>query len=155
MLIILAAACEALFNVFSKAFFRSVEHMQKEPMDPAVQTILVSFMAMVLCMLSAVGETPLARLAVLPLSGWLSLFWYGIFVTALSYICWYAGIARCGALTAAAFSGMMPFTSAMLSILVLKETLAPLQLLGGLCIMGGMVWLGMSASREGRTSTEA
>jgi len=155
VLVILAAACEALFNIFSKAFFSGGEHSQREHMDPAVQTILVSFMAMVLCMLCAVGETPLVRLAALPFSGWLALLWYGIFVTALSYICWFAGIARCGVLTAAAFSGMMPLIAAALSILVLKEALAPLQLLGGLCIMGGMVWLGVSASGEDQASAAA
>ncbi len=155
VLVILAAACEALFNIFSKAFSQGGRHAQRKPMDPAVQTIMVSFMAMVLCMLCAVGETPFTSLAALPLSGWLALLWYGVFVTALSYICWYAGIARCGALTGAAFSGMMPFTSAALSILLLKETLAPLQVLGGLCIMGGMIWLGMSTSGENQASAAA
>lgn len=147
VLVICAAACEALFSILSKVFFQSGEQAQRSPMDPAVQTILVSFMAMVACMVFAAGENPLARLAVLPPSGWLALLWYGVFVTALSYICWFAGILRSSALTAAAFSAMMPFTAALLSVLILHEKLALMQIIGGVLIMGGMVWLGMGGKR--------
>ena len=152
MLVICAAACEALFNIFSRAFLHSPKRGAKEPMDPAVQTALVSCLALLLCLIPAMGEKPIVSLTLLPLSGWLALLWYGVFVTALSYICWYAGIKRCGALTAAAFSGMMPFTSALLSMVMLHERLHPFQLLGGLFIMGGMIGLGVCAAGEGLTS---
>ncbi|EFU41064.1 hypothetical protein PVOR_15584 [Paenibacillus vortex V453] len=42
---------------------------------------------------------------------WLALVWYVPIVTALAFIWWYAGIKRCQVATAAAFSGMMPFTA--------------------------------------------
>ncbi|EGW40222.1 putative membrane protein [Desulfosporosinus sp. OT] len=68
--------------------------------------------------------------------------WYGLFVTALAFVFWYAGIKRCGAFTAAAFSGMMPFTSMLLSVIILGEHPGWQQWLGGILVIFGMVLIG-------------
>ncbi len=104
-------------------------------------------MALILCLIPAMLEHPVRRLCAIGLTGWLALAWYGLFVTALAFICWYEGISRCGALTAAAFSAMMPFTSALLSVLILGERLNFGQLAGGVLIAGGMIVLGGGTAR--------
>ncbi len=147
MLVICAASCEALFNIFSRAFVLKGESGSHTAMDPPVQTAIVSFMALLFCLIPAMLEDPVRRLSAIGLTGWLALLWYGLFVTALAFICWYEGIRRCGALTAAAFSGMMPFTSALLSVVILGEQLGFRQITGGLFIAGGMMVLGGSAAR--------
>ena len=148
ILVICAASCEALFNIFSRAFVLKGESRNRPAVEPPVQTAIVSFLALILCLIPAMLEDPMRRLYAISLAEWLALSWYGLFVTALAFICWYEGISRCGALTAAAFSGMMPFTSALLSVLILGEGLGWRQLTGGLMIAGGMIVLGASAVRE-------
>ena len=148
MLVICAAACESLFNIFSRAFVLKGASGGRPMAEPPVQTAIVSAMALVLCFIPALLEHPMQRLGAIGVTEWLALLWYGLFVTALAFICWYEGISRCGALTAAAFSGMMPFTSALLSVLILGERLGWRQLAGGLLVAGGMVVLGGSAVRK-------
>ena len=148
MLVICAAACEAVFNVFSRAFVTKGASGVPQPVEPPVQTAIVSAMALVLCLFPALLEQPARRLAAIGFTQWLALLWYGLFVTALAFICWYEGISRCGALTAAAYSGMMPFTSALLSVLFLGERLVLAQLAGGLLITGGMILIGRAAHKD-------
>jgi drug/metabolite transporter (DMT)-like permease len=148
MLVICAAACEALFNTFSRAFAIKGAKSSMPKVEPPVQTAIISFMALVFCLIPAMSEQPVLRLSAIGLTEWLALLWYGFFVTALAFICWYEGIRLCGALTAAAYSGMMPFTSALLSVVILHESLDMMQLAGGLLIAGGMIVLGSSGIRE-------
>ena len=113
-----------------------------------VQTAIVSAIAMVLCLIPAMFENPLTRLAAIGGKEWFALLWYGIFVTALAFMFWYAGIKRCGAVTAAAFSGMMPFTSLLLSVLLLGETSGPHLWTGGALIITGIILIGSSSDKQ-------
>lgn len=142
LLVLLAAASESSFNIFSRVFAIKVQSSQKELMPPLVQTTLVSLMAFILCLVPALFESPAQTLSGIGLKEWLSLFWYGLFVTALAFIFWYAGIKRCGAFTAAAFSGMMPFTSMILSVLILGESSEWQQWLGGGLVISGIILIG-------------
>lgn len=142
MLVLCAAACESVFNTLSRVFAVNAEKEQKEPSSPVAQTAIVSAIALVLCLIPSAYENPLKELPGIGLTGWIALFWYGVFVTALAFICWYAGIKRCGAFTAAAFSGLMPFTSMLLSVVVLGESTDYLQWLGGFLVIIGMVLIG-------------
>ncbi len=112
-------------------------------LDPMVQTTLVTACALLLCLIPALFEEPVARLSHLGFVSWMALIWYGVFVTALAYLCWYAGIKRSGAFTAAAFSGLMPLTSMVLSALLLREQPGLFQWLGGACVIAGMVMIGL------------
>lgn len=142
LLVLLAAACESSFNIFSRVFAIKVQSSQKELMPPLVQTTLVSLMAFILCLVPTLFESPVQTLSGIGIKEWFSLFWYGLFVTALAFIFWYAGIKRCGAFTAAAFSGMMPFTSMILSVLILGESSEWQQWLGGGLVISGIILIG-------------
>lgn len=142
LLVICAAICESLFNIISRInSLRTVEE-RKKPIDPVVQTALVSALAFLLCLIPAVFENPVTSLGMLNLDGWLALVWYGLFVTALAFILWYAGIKRCPASLAAAFSGMMPFTAMILSVLLLNEHAQWHQWTGGFLVILGMIIIG-------------
>jgi drug/metabolite transporter (DMT)-like permease len=143
LLVLGAAGCESAFNIVSRIFAVKIQSDKKEALHPLVQTTLVSAMAFVLCLIPAFWETPVQTLSQIGLKEWLALFWYGLFVTALAFLFWYAGIKRCGAFTAAAFSGMMPFTSMVLSVLVLGESAGWQQWLGGALVISGMILIGM------------
>ncbi len=140
LLVILAALCESIFNVFSK--LSSFKSSQKGNLDPVVQTFLVSGAALVLCLIPMYRENPVKSLTAIGIGQWLALVWYGLFVTALAFIFWYAGIKRSKITVAAAFSGMMPLTSLVLSVIILGERPGWQQWIGGLLIVSGMLLAG-------------
>lgn len=140
LLVLFAAVCESLFNVFSR--LSSVRSRGIQPADPVIQTLLVATIAFLLCLPLALFEHPLPLLLGLAVGQWLALLWYGVFVTALAFIFFYAGIRRSNASTAAVFSGMMPFTALVLSMLVLGESTHWQQWAGGALIVVGMVLIG-------------
>ncbi|PKM83507.1 MAG: hypothetical protein CVU88_02655 [Firmicutes bacterium HGW-Firmicutes-13] len=144
MLVLCAVACESLFSIFSRIFAVNTASSLRHLVHPTVQTTIVSAIAFFLCLIPAVFENPVPLLAAIGNKEWLALLWYGIFVTALAYIFWYGGINRCGAFTAAAFSGMMPFTSMLLSVVLLGEVMGWHQWSGGVLIIIGMVLIGCS-----------
>ncbi|MEA4913318.1 MAG: DMT family transporter [Christensenella sp.] len=146
LLVVGAAASESIFNIVCRtSVLRKAE--AGKPLDPIVQTTLVTAAALLFCMIPALFEQPIERLSQLDGVAWLSLLWYGFFVTALAYICWYAGIKRSGAFTAAAFSGLMPLTSMLLSSMLLRELTDLYQWLGGACVIAGMMLIGTRKKR--------
>lgn len=151
LLVLCAAVCESLFNIISRINSLQTATAQTQPLNPLVQTTLVTGIALVLCLIPSLLEHPLASLTSLDIKEWLALVWYGLFVTALAFIFWYAGIKRCSAYTAAAFSGMMPFTSLILSILILGEQTRWEHWSGGALVVIGMLLIG-ACSVNGETS---
>lgn len=151
LLVLGAAASESIFNILSRSAAEKGA-LRNRPIDPLTQTALVTMVAFVLCCVPAAFEQPFERLSQLGMSGWLALIWLGVFVTALAYICWYSGIKRCGAFTAAAFSGFMPLTSMMLSTLLLREQTDLFQWLGGACVITGMLLIGSIEQKEQKTA---
>ena len=154
LLVLCAASCESIFNIISRFFVREspssesfVEEStsgERNPMNPMAQTTIVSMIAMILCLIPASLEHPFQLLSQIGIKEWLALLWYGVFVTALAFIFWYAGIKRCSAITAAAFSGMMPFTALILSVLLLGETAGIRQWSGGFLVIAGIILIGIS-----------
>lgn len=141
LLVVGAAASESIFNIVCRTSVIKKANTGK-PLDPIVQTTLVTAAALLLCLVPALFEQPIERLSQLDGVAWLSLLWYGFFVTALAYLCWYAGIKRSGAFTAAAFTGLMPLTSMLLSTFLLREQTDLYQWLGGACVIAGMILIG-------------
>ncbi len=142
LLVMGAAACESLFNILSRLFAVRYTPGKSHNLPPQVQTLIVTVIALLLCLIPSLSEQPVKNLMVLGLREWLSLIWYGIFVTALAFIFWFCGINRCGAVLAAAFSGMMPLTSMLLSALLLGEVPSLQQFAGGGCVVAGIVLIG-------------
>lgn len=148
LLVLLAAASESTFNILSRVSAVKSAETQINNITPLVQTTIVSALAFLLCLVPAIFEHPLKSLSGIHSLDWLALLWYGLFVTALAFVCWYAGIQRCNAFMAAAFSGLMPFTSLILSTVILGEKTNAVQWLGGILIICGMVFIGSSGNEE-------
>lgn len=142
MLVLCAAACESVFNTLSRISTVKAAADLKEHSSPIAQTAIVSAIALILCLIPTLFEQPLKELSEIGLMEWTALLWYGVFVTALAFICWYSGIKRCSVFTAAAFSGMMPFTSMLLSTVVLGESADYQQWLGGFLVIVSMILIG-------------
>ena len=144
LFVICSATCESLFNTCSKIAVTQKRSGPNTTLSPILQTILVSLIAIVLCLLPASFEQPLALLAQADQTEWFALIWYGVFVTALAYIFWYAGIKHCTLSTAAAFSGMIPFTALVLSVLILKEQTTLQQWSGCILLISSMALIGFT-----------
>lgn len=144
LLVLCAAACESIFNVLSRMNQLKSKKQKLQPIDPAVQTLLVSGIALLLCFVPALFEQPVSSLKTLDWQHWLALVWYGTVVTALAFICWYAGIKRQSAYAAAAFSGMMPLTSMILAVTVIGESADWHQWIGCAVVMLGMTLIGLN-----------
>lgn len=155
MLVLFAAASESVFNILSRRSSLRSGGPSEQPVDPAVQTTLVSAMAFLLCLVPAGFENPLRSLAGIGWEEWIALVWYGPFVTALAFVLWYAGIHRCDASTAATFSGMMPFTALVLSVVLLRQEAGVEQWAGGLLVAAGMVLIGVNQTRMGGKRVKA
>lgn len=144
LLVLCAALCESLFNVLSRLAITQAAEQPTPNLNPIIQSTLVIGIAILLCVLPALSENPFTALVALRLSGWAALVWYGLFVTALAFIFWYEGITRCPASVAAAFSGMMPLTALILSIVLLGEQPGMEQWLGCLFVLLGMALAGFT-----------
>ncbi|RNB77680.1 EamA family transporter [Brevibacillus panacihumi] len=147
VLVLCAAVSESLFNIFSRIAVKT-EASHREPLHPIAQTALVTAMALTLCLIPAIFEQPVSTLFAIDWKQWLALVWYGPFVTAIAFIFWYAGIKRCDAQTAAALSGMMPFSALLLSVIVLGERAGWQQWSGGLLVILGMILIGGNQPSE-------
>lgn len=146
-LLVLGAACsESLFNILSRIHSLRSAGKEQTPLNPTVQTTLVAGIALLLCLIPALFEQPVKALSALSVVQWAALVWYGVGVTALAFFLWYNGIKRCSAHTAAAYSGMMPFTSFILSVILLGERAGWQQWFGGVMIILGIVLIGTGSA---------
>lgn len=104
--------------------------------------LIVSGIAFALSIIPALTEHPFMAIRTIGSSDWLALIWYGLVVTALAFVFFFAGVKRCDAYTTAAFSGMIPLTSMLLSILLLRESIGLSQYAGGFLIVSSMLIIG-------------
>ena len=66
-----------------------------------------------------------------------------LFSTILPISTFFAGMARVGPTTASLLSTLEPVFTILLASLLLQERLSPLQLLGGLLVLAGVVWISL------------
>lgn len=142
MLIICAAASESTFNIISRKHKARAREESAIQIHPMVQTLLVSAIALALSIIPALCELPWTSIPALGLKEWLALIWYGLVVTALAFVFFYEGVKRCNAYTTAAFSGMIPLTSMLLSLFLLKEKMVSIQWIGGSMIVFSIMLVG-------------
>ena len=69
-------------------------------------------------------------------------------MTIVAYYCWFTGIQYCNASTAAAFSGFMPLSSVLLSVLILNEYLTMKIVLAGVAIIAGVMMISFNSQEE-------
>lgn len=74
-------------------------------------------------------------------AGWLAMGGIGVLSTVVAILAFFAGLQRLGAARAAMLSTLEPVVTVLLAALWLGERLTPLQGVGGVLILAGVLWL--------------
>lgn len=67
------------------------------------------------------------------------IIYLGIFVTAIAFFFWYAGISKVDASAAGVLTSVLPVSAVALSGLFLRETITLAQLIGGICVIMAVI----------------
>jgi probable blue pigment (indigoidine) exporter len=99
---------------------------------------------LILLPLALIVEPPLPPLTVTNLAG---LTWLGLIGAALTYAIWFRGVARLEPGAVSMLGMMSPVTAVILGWVVLGQSLALVQVIGAMIILGS-VWAGQVANRQ-------
>ena len=131
VLILAAVVSESAFSVMSRA--------KRDHLSPLARTAMVSVYA-ALCLLPfAIHDALHYDMATLDAETLSCIAYYGVFVSFLSYLLWFKGVAVIAAGTAASFTGLIPLSSMGIAWLVLNETITSAHIAGLACVGAGIV----------------
>jgi drug/metabolite transporter (DMT)-like permease len=142
ILILAAVLCEALFSVLSKITLIHVPSIHRT-------TIITIFSAFCFIPFS-IYDMLHFNFTNINYTAYLSVLYYGTFVSVISYILWFKGISKVPASNAAVFTGIMPISSILLSSIILKESILPIHIISLIFIILGIYF---SCSNYATTST--
>jgi len=137
ILVLGAASCEALFTTLSRKAHIGIK--EDYELHPFVQSGIVSIIALLLCIIPMLFEGSYTELSALSINGWAALVWYGSIVTVIAFACMFTGAQHCDGYTIAAFTGLIPMSSLILSIIILKETVIINQIIGCCLIVASII----------------
>lgn len=102
----------------------------------------------VMLFIFALFTEPMYTVLYMPASGWVSLLFIAVFVSAVSYIWYYQGIAALGASRAANFINLVPVAAAIIGWLALGEVPHQYQFVGGAIVLFGLWLVNHSGKQE-------
>lgn len=132
-LVLAAVLCESSFLLLRKGV--------DEPLTPLGAATAVSAFGLLWFLIPGLVEAATVELAPVSGTAWLAVVYYGVVVTVLAYLCWFAGVVRVDSATAGVFTGLMPVSSVLLSALVLGESLRLGTVTGCLLVLAGIIFL--------------
>ena len=130
VLIFIAIICEALFSVLSKKTII--------PIPSLYRTTIITIFSTLCFIPFSIYDILHFDFSHLNSIAYLSLLYYGIFVSVISYILWFKGISKVPASNAAVFTGIMSVSSIGLSSIILNEKILPVHVLSLLLIILGI-----------------
>jgi len=125
-----AAFSESVFNVMAKRL--------PSALGPRTTSAAVTALALAMLAIASAASGERIDLAAIDAGQVAAFAYYGVFASALAYLCWYRGIKEAPASTAGAFSGFMPLSGFVLSILIFGERPGPVGAIGAVLAVGGM-----------------
>lgn len=144
MLVIIAVFCEALFTILRKK--------SNDTSRPMTSTALIVFMSFLMFLPLAITQSKSVDITTLKMTTISAVIYYGVFCTAIAYVCWFMGISKIQASVSAGFTGLMPITSILLAITLLGEPLLPRHILGSLITLAGIYTLILPAGLMSKLS---
>lgn len=120
--------------------------------DSMVTTTHVCISAAIVFVVAGVATNSL--IFSLPLSGWLAIIGIALLPTIVGIMGFFAGMRLVGATNASIISTMEPVITVLLSVVLLNETITPLQVGGGVLILSGILILQLWAGKRTETGGE-
>lgn len=114
-------------------------------------SLYVSLVGLALLLPLGLTQLGASHLGSLTLWDWVLIAYSSVGAVALTNILWYTGIHRLGPSRATVYSYVQPFAGLVFAVLILGESLALLQLLGGALILGGILFGREPQSAAART----
>lgn len=105
-----------------------------------IHRTFLQFIAAILVLIPYVLLTSGVQLQLLDTTGWVCLLVVGIFHTGVTYCMYFTSLKDISGQQAAILSYIDPLVAVLVSLVVLKEAMTPLQILGGLLILGFTLW---------------
>ncbi|WP_419785650.1 DMT family transporter [Pseudodesulfovibrio sp.] len=137
----LAGNLFVLGAVFFESLFLLLRKTVPEPLSPLAVSTIISFFGLLWFLPGGVAEACSMHFSDVSSVGWLTVAYYGVFVTVLAYLFWFAGIVRVAASTAGVFTAVMPVSALILSALVLDEPVGWPQIAGCGLVLGSILLL--------------
>lgn len=135
----LGAACFYAVVVLLNKFIRKAD---------GIQRTLIQFISAIVVLLPYVLVTDGIHLSALTTPGWVCLLVVGLFHTGVTYCLYFSALKELPGQTAAILSYIDPLVAVLVSVLLLGEAITPLQMIGGLMILGFTMWNERSAREK-------
>ena len=127
----LGAACFYAAVILLNKFIRNVE---------GIHRTFLQFIAAVLVLIPYVGVTSGVTLSKLDITGWICLLVVGLVHTGITYCLYFSSLKELPGQGAAILSYIDPLVAVLVSVLLLRESLSLMQMVGGLLILGFTSW---------------
>lgn len=132
LLVLASGISWAIYTVFSKNLLQ-----RYSPLRVSTLALCAGLPAIWIFTLPAVFSTNWNEV---PLLGWASIIFSGMFSIAINYILWSTAVQKVGAARTAVFQNLSPIITFMTAYVVIQEPIYLLQLAGGVVVLLG-VWL--------------
>lgn len=109
--------------------------------SPLGATAISGVIGAILLLPLAILEGGLADLPAAPAAYWLNIGFVAFGVTAIGYVLWYRSVSRIGAGRTAFYTNLIPVFGLTLSAIFLDEYPTPLQIVGGVVMLGAVLWV--------------
>jgi drug/metabolite transporter (DMT)-like permease len=131
VLVLLSTMAWAGYSVLVKPLVRRCS-----PMSVTMLSAVAGAVPLLLLTLLVVPPGDLGRIST---RGWITLVVSAVIGIALPYIIWNYGIRQLGSARTALYSYLVPFIALIVAWIWLGETLTPVQVAGGACVLAGVV----------------
>ncbi len=142
LFVFIAVIGEALFTILSKFLSNKVSSV--------MIAASASFFGFIMFMPLSIYEAVHFDFSKTTFIDWLFIIYYGAFVTVISFILWFHGVQLVNGSTAAVFSSILPISSLLLSVIILKEPFMLGHIVGITSILSGIVFIVMYSKKDER-----
>jgi drug/metabolite transporter (DMT)-like permease len=120
-----------------------------EVSPPVAGAVMMTGTWLTMVVIAAAAREPLLPNQV-PMEAWPGLFGIGLFAAAIAIQAFYASVARIGAAQASLMATVEPLVVVFLGVVFLSESLSPLQILGALLVLMGVLLAQTATPSESR-----
>ena len=117
-------------------------------MPLSIHRTFLQFLAAIVVLVPYVLLTDGVNLQTLSGKGWVFLLVIGLVHTGITYCLYFSSLKELPGQKAAILSYIDPLVAVLISVVVLKETMTPMQVVGGLLILGFTLWNEIPAKRK-------